>query len=165
MPRPVDCYLGLGANLGDRRANLREGARRIALSVGRITGRSKLYESAPWGEFEGPTFPYLNGCLRVRTRLSADEVLERLLTIERHVGRERSVRNAPRTLDLDLLFYGQHHIHHPNLVVPHPDIAARRFVLRPLHDIDPDFIHPALGRSVRELLAACPDPLPVRRFA
>ncbi len=163
MPRPVDTYLGLGSNLGNRRANLVYARRQLALGIGRVTAGSHLYESEAWGDFAGETFPYLNTCVCVRTRLKPAELIQRILAIEQTLGRVRDAENQPRTIDIDVLLYGQELIHRPDLAVPHPRMLARRFVLVPLNEIAPELIHPGRGRSIRELLASCPDPLAVRR--
>lgn len=125
--------------------------------VGKVTAKSFTYESAPWGSFDGKTFPYLNAAILVATRLSAEEVLDQLQGIENELGRKRSTANAPRTIDLDILFYGRQVIENSRLVVPHPHLADRRFVLEPLFDIDPAHVHPTIGLTTRQLLHACTD--------
>lgn len=138
-PRIVTVYLGLGANLGDRAGQIRWGLRRLeergALTVARV---SSLYETEPVGWSGGPW--YLNGAAMGQTTLSPGELLRALKETEAEVGREMETqsRNAPRPLDLDLLLYGEEKIRTATLVVPHPRIAERGFVLLPLAEIAPE---------------------------
>ena len=155
-------YIALGSNLGDRERHLRAGLTALrALSGVRDVVVSRVYETDPIGP--GQQRPYLNAVARVRTRLSPRALLDQLLEIERSEGRERgAVRNAPRTLDLDLLLYGESEIDEPGLVVPHPRIAQRAFVLEPLCDLAPDLVLPGAGAPIRALAAAVRDPVAVR---
>ncbi len=145
-------FVGLGSNLGDKVENVFFGIR--ALEEGeriRITGRSRLYRSEPVGYLEQDWF--VNAVVRGETGLSPEGVLARMREIERRAGRtEGGVRFGPRILDLDLLFYDDLVVDFPGLVLPHPRLAERRFVLRPLCDIDADIRHPVLGETARELL-------------
>ncbi|MDI1245300.1 MAG: 2-amino-4-hydroxy-6-hydroxymethyldihydropteridine diphosphokinase [Rhodoferax sp.] len=132
----VLAYLALGANLGDAQATLRAATVSIAaLPATRLVAASSLYRTAPL-ESTGPD--YLNAVMAVATRLNAPELLECLQQIENLAGRERPYRNAPRTLDLDLLLYGHASIDSPALQVPHPRMFERAFVLLPLAEIAPD---------------------------
>jgi len=158
VARSVDCYVGIGSNLGDRRGHIKEAVRLIRDRLGLITAKSFVYESPPWGSFEGETFPYLNAAVLVETKHTAEEVLKELQGIESVLGRRRSVINAPRTLDLDILYFGDTIIEKVDLKIPHPHLANRRFVLQPLHDIDPTFVHPFLGFTTKQLLENCNDP-------
>lgn len=151
----METWIGLGSNLGDRRRHLRGAVAEMA-QIGRLRAVSPLYETEPVGLRDQP--PFLNAVARLDTALTAAALLEALLAIEAAHGRLRAERFGPRTLDLDLLFYGDAVIRAPGLEVPHPRMHVRRFVLEPLAAAAPDFIHPALGRSVRELLAALEDP-------
>ena len=128
------------------------------MQVGKLTAKSFVYESAPWGTFEGTTFPYLNAVVLVASKLSPTQLLSALQSIENELGRKRSTPNAPRTIDLDLLYCGQRIIRTKDLVLPHPHLSDRRFVLEPLNDIDPYFNHPLLGLSSKQMLEACTDP-------
>lgn len=164
MSRLVACYLGLGSNLGDRQSNLEKAAGLIAQSIGSVIAQSATYESEPWGTFEGETYPYLNAALKCETLLPPGEVLTAISKIEIELGRKRTDKNAPRPIDIDILFYDHQIIQHDDLVVPHPFLQQRNFVLLPLMDIDAEFIHPALGLSIRELLHQSQDCSHVHRI-
>ena len=155
-------YIALGSNLGDRERHLRAAleALRALGGVSELVA-SRVYETDPVGP--GDQRPYLNAVARVRTDLPPRALLDRLLAIERSEGRERGpLRNAPRTLDLDLLLYGEREIDEPGLVVPHPRIAQRPFVLEPLCDLAPDLVFPGAAAPVSALAAAVRDPTAVR---
>jgi len=147
----VTAYVGLGANLGDARQALQQAAQELAGADGIGELRlSPLYRTAPI-ESSGPD--YINAVAWLRTRLAPHELLDVLQHIERLHGRERPYRNAPRTLDLDLLLYGGQCIDTPRLNVPHPRMHQRAFVLRPLLDLAPEM--KLQGKSLPELLQAC----------
>ena len=137
-------FVGLGANLGDPRATLARAVKEVAeLPRTRLVAVSSWYRSAPM-DAQGPDF--INAVVELGTALTPRELLLALQSIEQAHGRERPYHHAPRTLDLDLLLYGQRIIRDPDLVVPHPRLQERAFVLRPLADLAPDLVHPALGR-------------------
>ena len=150
----ITAYVALGSNLGNRAQNLRDALARLGkipgIHVTRIS--SFLDNPAVGGPANSPAF--LNAVAEVQTRLSALELLEHLLKIERDLGRERREKWGPRTIDLDLILYGDEIIHAPGLTVPHPLMHARRFVLAPLAEIAPKLVHPGLKQSVQELLDA-----------
>ena len=139
-------YVALGANLGDREATI-EAA--VAALPG-VVAVSQLRETDPVGVVDQPRF--LNGAVRLETDLSARQLLDALLAIERELGRERRERWGPRTIDLDLLLYGGTTVDEPGLTVPHPFLHERRFVLEPLAELDPALVVPGRGR-VSHLLA------------
>jgi 2-amino-4-hydroxy-6-hydroxymethyldihydropteridine diphosphokinase len=129
-------FIGLGANLGDARASLSSAVQAItALPLTRLNARSGVYRSAP---VDAPGPEFLNAVVAIDTELEAQALLAALHAIEQSAGRVRSVRNAPRTLDLDLLLFGNERINTPTLQVPHPRLHERAFVLAPLHEIAPD---------------------------
>jgi 2-amino-4-hydroxy-6-hydroxymethyldihydropteridine diphosphokinase len=148
---PVLAYIGLGSNVGDRGATLDAALERLAPR--RV---SRVVETEPWGRKDQPRF--LNAVAEIETSLEAEPLLDRLLDVEREFGRVRGERWGPRTLDLDLLLYGDRVIHTPRLEVPHPRLAERRFVLEGLAELCPDRTVPGTGKSVAELLKKCEDP-------
>lgn len=150
QPTTQPMYIALGANLGDRKNTIREAVRRIG-ELGTVEAVSPLYETPAWPD---PTAApaYLNGALRLRTRQAPLAVLHDLLAIERELGRTRSLPNAPRTIDLDVLLAGALIVHSSELTLPHPRLHDRAFVLVPLAAIDPTIIHPVLGRTIEQLV-------------
>ncbi len=153
--------VALGSNLGDRARFLRNAAAELAAlpEVFGLRG-SAIYETTPWGvgAASPPQENYFNAVVVFETVLTAHDLLGVLLAIECRAGRVRTVqRNAPRTLDLDLLFYGACRQSDSELVLPHPRLAERAFVLLPLCDLMPDWRHPALGESAKALLQRCSD--------
>lgn len=151
--REATALVGLGSNLGDREALLTLAlARLAALPQTRLVAASSLHDTAPVG---GPPQPrYLNAAARLHTRLAPHALLEALVAIEAEAGRERRVRWGPRTLDLDLLAYDGLVLRSPALELPHPRLHERAFVLAPLVEVAPEWVHPRLLCSARELLGA-----------
>jgi len=142
--------IALGSNLGDRASHLQYAVTRLS-SILTSVKVSHWLETEPVGV--GPQPNFLNGAVVGHTELSARELLERLLAIERERGRERPFPGAPRTLDLDLILYGNQVVDEPGLVVPHPRFRQRRFVLEPLAEVAPDLIDPLTGQTVQALAA------------
>jgi len=149
-------YLSLGSNVGNRHANLQKAIFRIQQRVGSILGISSVYENPAIG-FEGDDF--LNIAISLLTPLHPKELLENLLQIEQDFGRVRSIGGgySSRTLDIDIIYYGNEVIQNEDLVVPHPQMQHRNFVLKPLADIAPQFYHPVLYKDTRNLLQECRD--------
>ncbi|MEM7381467.1 MAG: 2-amino-4-hydroxy-6-hydroxymethyldihydropteridine diphosphokinase [Bacteroidota bacterium] len=156
MQEPTISYLSLGSNLGDRQDYLQRALFLIQEKAGNIQRISKVYQTASWG-FESADF--LNCCVSFETGLSPMELLEVLLDIERYLGRERNKTESytARTIDIDILYYGQEVINTDALTIPHPQLQLRRFVLKPLADIAPQFYHPLLKKDSRNLLQECRD--------
>jgi 2-amino-4-hydroxy-6-hydroxymethyldihydropteridine diphosphokinase len=143
-------YIALGANLGDRRANLTKALQRLEPDV-HVEAVSALYESLP--QAPAPPPAYLNAACRVSTALEPQALLAYLKRIEREMGRENAERWAPRPIDLDIALYDNRLLDEGDLVIPHPRLAERAFVLRPLLDLDPELMHPATGERLADLLA------------
>jgi 2-amino-4-hydroxy-6-hydroxymethyldihydropteridine diphosphokinase len=160
---PHRAFIGIGSNLGDRAANYREAVQRIAaIAATRVVRQSSIYETEPIGNEQMLKWPFLNGVIEVETDLAAEELMRRLLAIERAMGRKRvrgrkpppRGRYRPRIIDLDLLFFDKEVIHTSALEVPHPRLHERRFVLAPMAELAPALIHPRINASISEMLAA-----------
>lgn len=148
-------YLSLGSNLGDRRAHVEEALRRLQNSEVILRRISAAYETEPQDLPDQPWF--LNLVAEIETSLEPLALLVHLRSVEASLGRERRVPKGPRTIDIDILLYGDLVLDCPELVLPHPRLAKRRFVLEPLAELAPDLRHPVLGQSVSELLGAVSD--------
>jgi 2-amino-4-hydroxy-6-hydroxymethyldihydropteridine diphosphokinase len=146
----IEVYLGLGSNLGDRIANLKSAVERLSEKV-TIKKISSVYETEPLYNTEQPMF--LNAVVRGITTLESLKLLGFVKGIERDLGRQPGFRNAPRIIDIDILFYGERVIQREELTIPHPRIAERAFVLMPLAEIAPKLVHPQLKKTVKKLLA------------
>jgi 2-amino-4-hydroxy-6-hydroxymethyldihydropteridine diphosphokinase len=142
-------YLALGTNLGDRMDNLRRAIAALPPTI-RVTALSPVYETPPWGYADQPAF--LNMALAGETESNPSDLIAFLKNLESELGREKTFRNGPRLIDMDILFFDDLRMDEPGLVIPHPRLHERAFVLVPLNDIAPGLIHPELGRAMRDLL-------------
>ncbi|MDP4222862.1 MAG: 2-amino-4-hydroxy-6-hydroxymethyldihydropteridine diphosphokinase [Bacteroidota bacterium] len=159
-------FLGLGTNLGDREEFLHKALDLIGRSAGRIDSLSDIYETEPWG-FQSEN-NFLNMVIRIRTKLGPSALLQRLQSIEDQLGRDRdrdSKSYISRTIDIDILLLGNKVINKADLIIPHPMIGDRKFVLVPLCDIAPNLIHPVLNKTFAELLEECKDEREVKRYS
>ncbi len=145
-------YLALGTNLGDRPRNLAAALQALPPLVS-VTAESAIYETPPWGYADQPAF--LNMAVKAETELPPQELLAHLKQIEASLGREKTFANGPRLIDLDILFYDNLVLESPPLVIPHPRLHERAFVLLPLADLNPELVHPKLGWFVWEMLLQC----------
>ncbi len=146
---PHEVYIGLGTNLGNRQANLRQAIELLPPAV-QVLRELPVYETTPWGVLDQPDF--LNMVIAADTDLSPHRLLGELKRIEAEMGRKETVRYGPRLIDLDILFYDDEVIDLPSLIVPHPRLHERAFVLAPLNDLIPEKVHPLMGKSVQTML-------------
>jgi 2-amino-4-hydroxy-6-hydroxymethyldihydropteridine diphosphokinase len=159
---PITAYVSLGSNLGDRAGNLLLGIRGILSAGHEVTRLSQIYETEPMETFPQPKFLNMVAELRAASRREPGELLEQLLEIEQLLGRTRDSIKGPRTIDLDLLLYGEQVIDNQSLTLPHPQLHRRRFVLVPLAELCPNLEHPAIHRTITELLQETTDRSEVR---
>ena len=152
-------FLITGGNIGNRKKNLETAATLIEKHIGQIIQSSKIYETDAWGIKNQPTF--YNQVLIVESKFPAQKVIQKILKIEEEMGRVRTIKNAARIIDIDILFFNDATVNEQNLIIPHQEIANRRFVLLPLNELIPEMIHPVLKKSIGELLSVCKDPLKV----
>ena len=155
-------YLLLGGNLGDRKMLIANAEDELRKQIGDIVLKSSLYETKAWGREQQPNF--LNKALGINTKLNAFEILKIIQNIEIKLGRKRVEHWGSRTIDIDILFYENEIIDTEDLKIPHPLINMRKFVLSPLLEIIPDFIHPGLKKTIRELYLICEDKLEVTKI-
>lgn len=145
------CYIGIGSNLGDALKHCRDAVKIISHTKGMtLQGKSSFYKTEPVGIEEQNDF--INAVVEIKTTILPKELLDVLQKIESTMGRIRKIKGGPRVIDLDIIFYGQSMIREPNLIIPHPEMHKRRFVLEPLCEIASYFIHPAFGISIRGLM-------------
>ncbi len=157
-------FLGIGTNLGSRERNLSEALAMIAENIGKILMSSSVYESEPWGFKSDDKF--LNMVVKVETTLSASGLLGRILMDEVLLGRVRAGKQyTSRKIDVDILFYEDLILNEESLKIPHPHLHVRKFVLIPLCEIEPEFMHPVLKKNVTELLKMCEDKSEVRKYS
>jgi 2-amino-4-hydroxy-6-hydroxymethyldihydropteridine diphosphokinase len=155
-------YLLLGSNMGNSQKQLSKSILLIEKQIGKLLRQSGLYSTAAWGNTNQPDF--LNQVIMVETELSAIQTMQTILNIEKKMGRLRTVKNAPRIIDIDILFFNKEIIDREYLNIPHPQIQNRRFALVPLNQLSPNLKHPVLKKTVHQLLIHCPDKLNVKKF-
>ncbi|MEX0287879.1 MAG: 2-amino-4-hydroxy-6-hydroxymethyldihydropteridine diphosphokinase [Flavobacteriaceae bacterium] len=162
MKKAITSYLSLGSNLGDRTDNLQKALFMLQESAGDIKKISSVYQTASWG-FDSHSF--LNICIALETSLSPEKLLDKILQVEKKLGRERTKNGnyEARTIDIDIIYYDSEIIESERLVLPHPEMHKRRFVLRPLADVAPQFYHPILAKDTRNLLQECRDKGPIEK--
>jgi 2-amino-4-hydroxy-6-hydroxymethyldihydropteridine diphosphokinase len=153
----VKVYFLLGGNLGDRLATLQQGLHTLSDSVGPVLNCSSIYETEPWGKQNQPTF--LNQTALLETELSPHEILKVIKRIEQELKRKRYEKWGSRTIDIDILFYGDHLYEDEDLTIPHPALHTRNFTLVPLMEIASELKHPRFELTIRELYDQSPDPL------
>lgn len=154
-------YLSLGSNLGDRAGNLRSAIQRLA-TLGDVQGISSFYETEPVEFTAQPWF--LNCAIKLETEKMPKQLLSGILDVEQQMGRRRRQNKGPRSIDIDILLFGNSIIETKGLTIPHPGLHGRRFVLEPLAEIAPDFRHPVFKRTIRELRDALPPGQAVRKL-
>ena len=157
-----DVFLLLGSNLGDRHLLLKTAIAEIAERVGQMLKKSAVYETQSWGKTDEPY--YLNQVVLIKTALSANIVLEKILAIERDLGRERFEKWGSRLIDIDILLYNNEIIKQNDLQIPHPELHNRKFTLEPLAEIAPDIVHPVLNKTMLELKKELADALIVKKL-
>ncbi len=155
MKSSVEVFLSLGSNMGNRLKYLTDAIDIIEKKIGLVTKKSSVYESEPWGNKNQNAF--YNQIISIQTSLDARILLNTILNIEVELGRKRIEHWGPREIDVDILFYNSQIINDKDLVVPHPEIANRMFVLMPMTELAPGFIHPIIKKSIRDLMRACSD--------
>lgn len=154
-------YLLLGSNIGDAKNNLSEAGKLIHKEIGKIKRFSAIYRTAAWGKLDQPDF--LNQVVIVETRLSPEMCMKTILDIEKKMGRIRTVKNAPRIIDIDILFFDKIIQNSKELTIPHPLLQERNFVLVPLNELSPKMKHPVINRTIHQLLLNCSDRLAVKK--
>ncbi|MES2567583.1 MAG: 2-amino-4-hydroxy-6-hydroxymethyldihydropteridine diphosphokinase [Bacteroidota bacterium] len=159
-----EAYLCLGGNIGDREKALKLALLKISELAGKIETKSGIYETEAWGVENQQA--YLNQCVKIQTDLPAQALLKTLLKIEKSLGRERNFDHTyePRTLDIDILFYNDMISEQSHLVIPHPRLHLRKFVLIPLNEIASNHLHPLLNKTIFSLLKECEDTSDVKPF-
>lgn len=155
-------FLVLGSNLGNSIDFLEKASMLLQEQVGKVIASSARYQTAAWGKTDQPDF--INQVLKLETDLSPSEVLATILGIERQLGRERAEKWGSRTIDIDILFYDQEVVTTPELQIPHPYLQERAFTLIPLAEIQPEFMHPILKKTVSELLDELESQLEVKKL-
>ncbi|MEO6329284.1 MAG: 2-amino-4-hydroxy-6-hydroxymethyldihydropteridine diphosphokinase [Ginsengibacter sp.] len=153
-------YLSIGGNIGNRIKNIKTAVGFLESQIGKIIKHSSIYETAAWGNTNQPDF--LNQVLLIETVLNAAGCIQQIFSIENKMGRIRAEKNDPRIMDIDILFFNNEIITERHLIIPHPQIQNRKFILIPMNEISPDLVHPVLNRTISNLLCTCNDQLEVR---
>ena len=151
----INVFLSLGSNMGNRREYIVTASAMIHKKVGKIAKSSHIYETQAWGNVDQD--PYLNQVLMINTILEPRALLEELSRIEKEMGRERKEKWGPRSLDIDILFYGKRVIRDKGLEIPHPELHKRAFILVPMMELDPELEHPVLQMAIDQLYMDCED--------
>jgi len=155
-------YLSLGSNLGNRIQHFFKARHHISREIGTVVTVSSIYKTAPWGNSDQPDF--YNQVIVIQSQLTPQRALEFIHDIEKKMGRDRVEKWGPRTIDIDILFWGSRQLSESNLTIPHPGIPLRKFVLIPLIEVNPEMIHPSLGIPMQFLLKSCADTLAVEKL-
>jgi 2-amino-4-hydroxy-6-hydroxymethyldihydropteridine diphosphokinase len=155
-------YLLLGCNIGNREQKLLQAKKLIEKNIGKIIRQSKLYQTAAWGKTDQPHF--LNQVIIVETDLAPEKLMQIILLTEKKMGRIRTIKNASRIIDIDILFFNKEIVQQKDLIIPHPEIQNRRFVLTPLNELSPNLKHPIIKKNIHQLLKTCKDKLDVKKF-
>lgn len=150
-------FLITGGNIGNRKKNLGTAAALIEQHIGKINKSSKIYQTDAWGITDQA--PFYNQVHMVESQFSAKEIIQKILKIEEEMGRIRTIKNAARIIDIDILFFNNEIINTPEVIIPHAEISNRRFVLIPLNELAPEMIHPVFKKSIHELLSTTKDRL------
>jgi 2-amino-4-hydroxy-6-hydroxymethyldihydropteridine diphosphokinase len=145
----IDVFLLLGSNLGDRKSFLQSAIDHIETDISPVLKKSSVYETQSWGKTDEPD--YLNQVILLKTSLAPEILLQKILSIEKKLGRKRDVKWGSRIIDIDILFYDAAIISLPDLEIPHPELHKRMFTLEPLSEIAPDFVHPVLNKTIFQL--------------
>jgi 2-amino-4-hydroxy-6-hydroxymethyldihydropteridine diphosphokinase len=157
-----EVYLQLGSNIGNSKKQLLIAQDLLTQRIGFQVAASSLYQTAAWGNTDQADF--INQVIIIKSPLAATDCLQKILAIEQEMGRVRTQKNAPRIIDIDILFFNNDIINCKDLVVPHPALPDRRFVLIPLNELSPDFMHPVLKQTVHQMLLNCQDTLDVKKI-
>jgi 2-amino-4-hydroxy-6-hydroxymethyldihydropteridine diphosphokinase len=157
----INVFLLLGSNLGDRQLFLKKAIALIEDNIAPISKTSSIYETQSWGKTDAPD--YLNQVILLKTNLPAQVILRKILNIEKVLGRQREEKWGSRTIDIDILFYGEAIVNEKGLHIPHPELHNRRFTLEPLAEIAPDFKHPVLNKTILTIKNELVDALIVKK--
>jgi len=155
-------FLLLGSNLGNRNLFLNQAIEHIEKDIAPVLKASSIYETQSWGKTDAPD--YLNQVIKLQTNLPAQAILQKILNIENILGRRREEKWGSRTIDIDILFYGEEIINEQNLHIPHPELHKRRFTLAPLAEIAPQLVHPVINKNILQLKNELKDSLIVKKL-